>query len=212
MVESVFPPSLMFCLWFLSPDGPDFSKMATSGGTHTDGLFPRLLLPVSFLLNEPHHPIFPGDAARIAGKSDPDSYWVSALPWEPMHKKPVCTFQEWSLCFPQSCGAPAHKPSWPSVPNATGILLPMPDPQAWDPDVGLRTLTPMGEPLEQYSYFPVCGHPVCGPPTREVWGCLYRVIATTTVSIWPFLCLLEWDSFFVFVVFCFRVLGVKVGW
>ena len=27
-----------------------------------------------------------------------------------------------------------------------GWLLPIPDPQAWDPDVGLRTPTPMGEP------------------------------------------------------------------
>ena len=28
-----------------------------------------------------------------------------------------------------------------------GFLLPMPDPQAWETDVGLRTLTPVGEPL-----------------------------------------------------------------
>ena len=34
--------------------------------------------------------------------------------------KPVCTFQEWSLCFPKSCSALAHKPSWPSIPNALG--------------------------------------------------------------------------------------------
>ena len=33
----------------------------------------------------------------------------------------------------------------------------MPDPQGEEPD-GLRTLTPVGEPL-QYNYFPVCGSP-----------------------------------------------------
>ena len=27
------------------------------------------------------------------------------------------------------------------------LLLPMPDSQEWEPDIGLRTLTPMGEPL-----------------------------------------------------------------
>ena len=30
----------------------------------------------------------------------------------------------------------------------------MTDPEAWEPDMVLRTLTPMGEPL-RYSYFPV---------------------------------------------------------
>ena len=43
--------------------------------------------------------------------------------------------------------------------NSTGLLsqmlrwlLPMPDPQTGDPDVGFRTFTPMVEPL-QYNYF-----------------------------------------------------------
>ena len=33
----------------------------------------------------------------------------------------VCTLQEWSLCFPLSCGAPAIKPQWPSKTNALGV-------------------------------------------------------------------------------------------
>ena len=41
----------------------------------------------------------------------------------------VCTLQEWSLCFPQSCGAPALKPHWPSKPNALGA----PPPEARPP-------------------------------------------------------------------------------
>ena len=40
----------------------------------------------------------------------------------------VYALQEWSLCFPQSCGAPTVKPPWPSKPNALGLLLPVPDP------------------------------------------------------------------------------------
>ena len=63
--------------------------------------------------------------------------------------KSVCTFQEWGLCFTQSRGAPAHKPHWPSMPDAGGggVFLPVPDPQAWGLDIGLRTLTPVGESL-----------------------------------------------------------------
>ena len=66
----------------------------------------------------------------------------------------------------------------------------MPDPQAWELDVGLRTLTSVGEPLK-YSYFPVCEL-----PTWWVWGCLYHIISSPTISMWPSLCLLVWDIFF----------------
>ena len=37
-----------------------------------------------------------------------------------------------------------------------GLLLLMPDPQTGESDLGLITLTPVGEPL-WYNYFPVCG-------------------------------------------------------
>ena len=37
-----------------------------------------------------------------------------------------------------------------------GFLLLMSDSQSREPDMGIRTLTPMGEPL-QYNYFPICG-------------------------------------------------------
>ena len=39
-----------------------------------------------------------------------------------------------------------------------GLVLPLPEPQAGEPEVGLRTLTPVGEPL-RYISFPVCGSP-----------------------------------------------------
>ena len=85
--------------------------------------------------------------------------------------KSVCTFQEWGLCFPKSHGASAHKPTGLQCQMLRGLFLPMPDPQAWGPDMGLRALTPIVESLWT-SYLPVCGL-----PTKEVWGCLYRVIA-----------------------------------
>lgn len=38
------------------------------------------------------------------------------------------------------------------------LLLLLPDPQAGEPDMGLRTFTPVGEVL-WYNYLPVCGLP-----------------------------------------------------
>ena len=42
--------------------------------------------------------------------------------------------------------------------KCSGRPLPMPDPQTGEPDVGLRTFIPVGEPL-RYSYFLVSGSP-----------------------------------------------------
>ena len=98
-------------------------------------IFPRALPPMSFSHNEPHSsPVFPGDLPRTAVRSDPDSYGASAFPWDQGTWKPVCTFQEWGLCFPQSCGAPVHKPHWPSMPDALGAL----SPNARSPVVGTQ--------------------------------------------------------------------------
>ena len=63
------------------------------------------------------------------------------------------------------------------MPDALGLFLPVLDPQAWGFDVGLRTLTPVGESLE-YSYFLVCGL-----PTWQVWGCLYHVITPLPLDV-----------------------------
>ena len=49
-----------------------------------------------------------------------------------------------------------------------GLLLLMSDPQAGEPDEGVRTLILMGDPL-QYNYFPVCGLPT--------WQICYLVIS-----------------------------------
>lgn len=94
----------------------------------------------------------------------------------------------WSLCF--ALGQSAHE--WLCAPfkngvsfspspmellctsptglnaRCLGLFLPVPDPQAWGPSMGLRTLTPVGESL-WYSYFPVCGM-----PTGQLWGGLYK--------------------------------------
>ena len=60
------------------------------------------------------------------------------------------------------------------------LLFPKTDPQAGEPDMGLRTLTPVGEPL-QYNYSPVWG----SPTPSQVYGIwLYCECAPLTVSLW----------------------------
>ena len=107
-------------------------------------LFLKPLPSMSFPHNEPQcHFVFPINPPRTAGRSDPDSYEVFALPWTKVHTKA----REWSLCFHQSHGAPAYNLHWSSTQNALGAPLPIPDPQAWEPNMGLRTLTLGVEPL-----------------------------------------------------------------
>ena len=65
-----------------------------------------------------------------------------------------------------------------------GFLLPIPDPQAGEPDVGLRTLNPVGEPL-QYYYFTICVS-----PSWKVWDLLisqkhtsYSLVVASSLSL-----------------------------
>ena len=102
----------------------------------------------------------------------------------PSVHKSLCALSRMALCFPQSCGAPLHNPHLSSMPNALGAPSHKARYLAWRPDLGLRTLTPVGLSL-WYSYFPFYGL-----PTHWIWSCLYHVIFPPTVLMWP-LCLLE---------------------
>ena len=59
--------------------------MITFREVHIDDYSRDLCLQCPFPHSE--HPVFPGDPPKTAGRSDPDSYAVSALPWDPMHMK-----------------------------------------------------------------------------------------------------------------------------
>ena len=70
-----------------------------------------------------------------------------------------------TLCAPSKCRVPVSpSPVGLLHSNLTalqsqmpwGLLLPVPDLQAGEPNMELRTLTPVGETL-QYNYFPICG-------------------------------------------------------
>ena len=93
------------------------------------------------------------------GSYDPDSYEVTAF-------SPSLGVHE-ILCVPSKSRV-SVSPSlveflWSNPANLQGHmlwgLLSLPDSQAGEPDVGLRILTPVREPL-WYNYFPVWGCPL----------------------------------------------------
>ena len=147
---------------------------------------------MSFPHNETQiSPVSPGDPPSSTVRSDPDSYGVSALPWNPVHMKACVNFFRNGVSISPSPVELLHtSPAGLQSQVLLGLLLPVPDPEEWEPDMGLRTLTPAGESL-WYSYFPVCWL-----PTWWLWGCLYHVIAPPTILMWPPLCLLEQHIFF----------------
>ena len=124
MGGAVIPPGLLFALGLLSTDGwgQIFSKWPPpEKGT-------LLNIPESFVFNvSPSQqatftPVFPGCPPRTAVRFDPGSHGDFALPWDSVHVKVCVRLLRMGSPFP--CGAPAHKPHWPSMPDAPGALSP----------------------------------------------------------------------------------------
>ena len=71
------------------------------------------------------HPVFPGCPPRTAVRFDPDSHGDFALPWDPVdiivH---VCLLRMGVSVYPSPVELLAHKPHWPSMPDAPGALSP----------------------------------------------------------------------------------------
>ena len=87
------------------------------------------------------------NSPRPAGRSGPGFYHIAALAQGQVRVR-FCV-GPLSLYFPgsfRSCEVPEIKPRWPSKSQTLqGPVLLMQDPQVGEPDVGLRTLTPVGE-------------------------------------------------------------------
>lgn len=131
-------------------------KMALFNRTHASvhSQIPPPPVPSSHSEPQPS-PTSSGDS-KTAGRSGPGSHEVTAFSVSWCAQELVCTLQGWSFCFPPFYGAPAIKPCRPQSQVLWSLILQKPDPKAGDPDMGLRTLSPVGE-LLQYNYFPVCG-------------------------------------------------------
>ena len=138
MGRTVIPRRLLFALGLLSTDGwgQIFPK-----GTHADEYYEELCFQYPSPITSHIHPCFPSRTSKTAVRFDPDSNGYFAFPWDPVHMKVCMHLLEWGLHFSQTHGAPMHKPQWPSVPDALGLFLPVPDIHMWKFDVGLRTLT-----------------------------------------------------------------------
>ena len=122
--------------------------MAIFRGAHTDEYSQDLCLQCPAYTGETQlTPAFPGDPPRHMRRSDPDSYGVPAFPWDPVH-------MESFMCPPRvESVSPSpvellHTPlTGLQCQMLWGLLLPIPELQSGEPDVGFRTPTPMGEPL-----------------------------------------------------------------
>ena len=96
---------------------------------------------------------FTGNPPIAAGRSGPSSCEVTAFyPGSWGTRGLVFSLQEWSFCLPQSCAIPAIKPTDLQSQMLSGLLFPMPDPQAVEPDPGLSSFTPVGEPLHYNNF------------------------------------------------------------
>ena len=128
----MIPPGLLFALGLLSSWLMGGTRFSQNGHLQRKALL--LNIPESFAFNvlplqqATFTPVFPECPPRTVVKFDPDSLGDFALPWDPVHVKVCVHLLRMGLRFPQSHGALAHKPHWPSVPDALGLFLPVLDP------------------------------------------------------------------------------------
>ena len=83
--------------------------------------------------------------------------------WVLVHARFCCALQDWSFCFPQSCGSFIIKSHWASRSDSLGIPSPFVRSPGCEACCGVQNLHNSGRtPLELCS-------PVCGSPTWRVW-------------------------------------------
>ena len=186
MGGAVFPPVLLFSLGIFTPDGwgqifPKWPPLEEIMMVIIPKIFASNVLPPQWGTITP---CFPGDIPRTTGRSDQDSYGVSALSWDSGHTKASVPLPRVETLFPPVTWSSCAQALLALCQVIWRLLPSIPELQAGETDLGLGTLTPMGEPL-WYSYFPFWG-----PLTQWEWHCLYAV------SIWPPLFYLECGVFF----------------
>ena len=93
----------------------------------------------------------PGDSPRPAGRPDPGSYPVTAFALVPGTCEISCVpFKNEVSVFPSPVGLPKLSPSGLQSQMLWGLAFLVQDPRAGEPDVGLRTLTPVGIIILQF--------------------------------------------------------------
>ena len=120
--------------------------MATSKRVYAKGTFPACCCQcphpcgVPLLTNTST-----GDPPTLAGNFCSISCRVTTpFSYALVHTRFCYPFQDWRLCFPQSCGSPIIKPCWPSRPDSLGTLTHFVRSPNGKPDVGFITFTTVG--------------------------------------------------------------------
>ena len=147
-----------------------FQNVSIQGSSH-QWIFLGPLPLISCPHSEPELPlVFPDNPPRLAPGSDPDCYGVPPLLWDPEHPPGVESLSSPVELLCISAAGLQYQMLW-------GLLLPMPDHQAGEPDMGFR------EPL-RCSYFSFCWS-----PTLWVWDYLYHKSTPHIILMWILLCL-----------------------
>ena len=103
------------------------------------------------------HAIAPVDPQRPADRSGPDSYEVSFCTGSQFTQDLVWALQKWGLCFLRTVELLQSNPAGLQIQMFWGLLLPIPNPQAGEPDMGLMILILVE--LLWYNYSPDYGLP-----------------------------------------------------
>ena len=172
-------PSYLFGLRWPSPgeqQGSMIGLRVNSKRFYTKGGLSGLILSMPMSLwwasADPHLHRRPSNTSKWIWLSRKESLLLSYESWSVQGF--VSALQDWSLCFPQSCGCPLIKSHCPSQTNSLGIPSPFDRSPGWEHWHGVQNLTTGGETL--WNYF--------GSPTQWVWNLIF-------LWFWPFYCLTE---------------------
>ena len=148
MSGAVIPPGLLFDLGLLSADGwghifPKWPNLEEYTLINSPETFASNVLPTQHATVTP---CFPRNPPTNHSQVQPRFLWSLCLAMGPSAHE--------SLCVPSKNGV-SVSPSpvellltsltVPQQQMLWGLFLPVPDPQVWGPNVGLRTLTSVGE-------------------------------------------------------------------
>ena len=94
------------------------------------------------------HPCFPRMSSKNCSQVRPRFLWRPRSALGPSaHESPCAPFKNGVSISPSPMELLCTSPTGLQCQMLQGLFLPVPDPHTWEFDVGLRTLTPVGESL-----------------------------------------------------------------
>ena len=131
--------------------------MATSREMHADEYSQELWFQCPSLTTSHIHACFSRRSSKNCSQVSPRFLWILCFALGPNPRESPCVpFKNGVSISPNTVVLLCTSPTCLQCQMPQGLFLPVPDPHTWEFDVGLRTLSPVGEFLWT-SYFPVCG-------------------------------------------------------